>query len=335
MPLSSTNCTLIGHSHQRKALAALVAEERLPSSLIFSGPAGVGKRLVARELAARLLCIASEAAPPLENYGGCGECQACRLIRSGNHPDLRTLEWSEEGLSVDDLRSTLEKLSLRPFLGLRKVTILNDADNISTVGANILLKTLEEPRPENFFILIVTTPSRLPQTVLSRCQRWFFDRLSDSELDQIASQHGASEEQRALIPFANGSCAALESIHARSDLPEQITAALDAAWRGDIATIAKAAQDWAADKTGMRERITFLRTAIRERLLNHAADPNAATVWAHALQNAIDAEYLVLDRHVNATLAILAVLKSCNQKLGHAYQTTPNSVAPVWERALS
>ncbi len=238
-------------------------------------------------------------------------------------------------MSVDDLRATLEKLSLRPFLGTRKVTILNDADNISTIGANILLKSLEEPRPENFFILTATTPSRLPQTVLSRCQRWFFDRLSNSDLDAILIQRGAGDEDRALIPFADGSCAALESIRSKGELREETKNALDAAWRGDIATITKIAQDWAADKAGIKERLTFLRTSIRERLIETAADKNKAVVWAHGLQNAIDAEYLVVDRHVNATLMILTVLKSCNQFLAMAYQVTPNTTAPVWERLLS
>jgi DNA polymerase III delta' subunit len=322
---------VVGHPAQRAALAQLVVEERLPSSLLFSGTAGVGKRLIARELAQQLLCSANQAAP----QGGCGTCQSCRLIRAGNHPDLRALECADAHFSVDTLRETLERLSLRPFLGKRKVTVFNDADTISTIGANIMLKTLEEPRPENFFILVATTPSRLPQTVLSRCQRWFFDRLSNDELDLILARRGASQEERALIPFADGSCASLESIRAKADLRDETSAALDAAWRGDTAAIAKTAQDWAADKTAVAERLQFLRASIRERLLASAATPGAAAVWAHGLQNAIDAEYLVVDRHVNQTLVIAAVLQSCRQELSLAYQITPNTSAPVWDRLLS
>lgn len=331
MPTNSRHNTIIGHSHQRGALGALVVEDRLPSSLLFSGAAGVGKRLIAAELATQLLCLAPHPAP----QGGCGACQSCQLIRVGNHPDLRILEWGQQKISVEELRETLEKLSLRPFIGRRKVTILDDSDHISTVAANILLKTLEEPRPENFFILIATTPSRLPQTVLSRCQRWFFDRLSNDEIDTILTQRGASDDERALVPFADGSCAALESLRAKGEIRDETQAALDAAWRGDAAAIAKVSQDWASDKTNLTERLIFLRSAIRERLLASSMHQGAAAVWAHGLQNAIDAEYLVIDRHVNPTLVLLTVLQSCAEKNAISYQLTPNISKPALERLLS
>lgn len=322
-----SNFKVIGHSNQRQALMELAGQERLPSSLLFGGTGGIGKRLIAKELASQLLCLS-----PKAPQGGCGDCQSCRLIRAGNHPDLRLLECGGEDASVDQIRETLEKLSLRPFIGKRKVTILNDADEISVVGANILLKSLEEPRPENFFILIATTSSRLPQTVLSRCQRWFFDRLSNEELKAIFISRGASDEDLSLIPLADGSCAALESIRAKGDIGDDIRQALDAAWRGDVAKITKTAQEWGADKNNLKERLALLRASIREKLILSGSNPSAATVWAHGLQNAIDAEYLALDRHINPTLTILEVLKSCDQALSSKYQLTPNAGAPIFER---
>jgi len=323
---------LIGHSTQRDALADLVNQDRLPSSLLFGGAAGIGKKLVALELARQLLCLTDSADTKRVPQGGCGDCQACRLIRAGNHPDLRLVECDAEGASVDQLRETLDKLSLKPFISKRKVTILNDADEISVVGANILLKSLEEPRPENFFILIATTSSRLPQTVLSRCQRWFFDRLSNESLREILLAKGAGDEELGMIPLADGSCSELESIRSKGDLGDDVRQALDAAWRGDMARIAKAAQDWGADKNNVRQRLTLLRASIRERLLSSRSNSSAAAVWAHGLQNAIDAEYLVLDRHVNPTLTFLEILKSCNQALAINYQITPNFCAPIWGR---
>ena len=322
---------LRGHENLRTSLSQLAHTEKLPSSLLFSGVAGVGKKLVARELAEQLLCTS----PTPSVRGGCGDCSACKLVRIGNHPDLRIIELADENSSVDDLRATLERLSLRAFMGRRKVTILNDADSLSVVGANILLKTLEEPRPENFFVLIAETPSRLPQTVLSRCQRWFFDRLSPQDIEAVLQERGASQEDIALIPLADGSLATIETLRAKSELGKDIQAVVDAAWRGDHALITKAAQEWASEKTLLRERLGFLRAAIRQKLLDTANNPNAAAVWANALQNALDAEYLVLERNTNPTLTLWHVLESCDHRLGTTYQVTPNSHPSLIDRLTS
>lgn len=319
--------SLIGHQTQRNALAALVREERLPSSLLFGGAAGIGKKLVALELAKHLLCESGST----QSLGGCRTCQACRLTLVGNHPDLRVLECSDDDMSVDSLRETLERLSLRPFMGRRKVTLINDADLLSIVGANILLKTLEEPRPENFFILIATTPSRLPQTVLSRCQRWFFDRLSAADVETIVRDRGGSDDDLALIPLADGSVAALDAIRSKGSIGDDIKGVLEAAWRGDAARVTQAAQDWGANKGNIAGVLAFLRAAIRQKLLDSSADRNASAVWATALQNALDAEYLVLERNTNATLALFHVLRSCDRGLAETYQVTPNSKPTLLE----
>lgn len=236
---------------------------------------------------------------------------------------------------MDDLRHTLERMSLRAFMGTRKVAILNDADDISLVGANIILKTLEEPRPENFFILVASTPSRLPQTLLSRCQRWFFDKLSIAEITTILRDNNAAEEDLRLASLADGSMSELESCKLRADVIDELHSALDAAWRGDTARVARAAQEWGGDKTGMRQRLALLRSGIRERLLATATDTAAAAVWAHALQNALDAEYTILERHNNATLILSRVLESCNHALASTYQLTPHAAPPILEELTS
>jgi DNA polymerase-3 subunit delta' len=328
----SQKISLIGHKHQRHALAQLAANDKLPSSLIFCGPEGVGKRMVALELAARVMCLNNQSSHAKD---ACGTCRSCQLISFGNHSDLTTLDWgTEDGVSVDNIRSSLESIGLRTLIGTKRVTILNDVDHISTTGANILLKTLEEPRPNSFFILVAATPSRLPQTVLSRCQRWFFDRLSNAELGEILTNRGANQEDLALVPFADGSCVLLERLKGHGALSEEINVTLDAALRGDTAQIAKTAQAWGTNKDGIKDKLILVRSAIRDRLLASAGDPQLAAVWAHGLQNAIDAEYLIVDRHVNATLTMLEVLQSCRYDRALGYRITPNLTAPRLEGIL-
>lgn len=323
--------TLIGHQQQRQALAALTQEERLPSSLLFSGVEGIGKQQVAQELAKQLLCQGAVSAP----QGGCATCKPCHLFDIGNHPDVHTLAFGDAGASVEDLRQTLERMSLRPFMGTRKVAIFNDADAMSIVGANIILKTLEEPRRDNFFILIASTPSRLPQTLLSRCQRWFFDRLSDQEVSAILRQRGASEEELRLAALADGSVGELDALTLQADIIDDVQSVIEGAWIGDTSRIARAAQNWGADKTGVRTRLAVLRSSIRQKLVENKHSAQAAAVWAHALQNALDAEYAILERHSNPTLVLFRILQSCNQSLATRYQVAPNSTLPILESLVS
>ncbi len=323
--------SIIGHTTQRKELSELVRSDRLPSALVFSGLHGIGKNLIAREVSRQLLCERREEAP----QGGCGACRTCTLFESGTHPDLLSLSFGgDKGASVDDIREALEKMSLKPFMGGKKVAILNNADEISIVGANIILKSLEEPRPDTYFILVLANPSRLPATILSRCQRFFFDRLSTDEIREIVNLRGIQEISEALTLLADGSAASLDSLQAQSDMWEDVRAVVERAWLGDQAVVARAAQEWGADKNQIKERLTFLRTTIRQRLMATRADSSATAVWGAALQNALDAEYFILDRHVNPTLTIFKTLQSCNRALSSTYQMTPRHYPTLGEQLM-
>ena len=322
--------TIHGHTQQRAALALLAQQERLPGSLLFTGIKGIGKQLVAYELARQLLCQQK----PFGPQGGCNSCQACVLFNSKNHPDLHTITFGTGAASMDDLRETLDGLSLKAFLGGRRVAIINDADEISTIGANLLLKTLEEPRPETFYILLAASPTRLPQTVLSRCQRWFFDRLSPTEIKHILTERGATEVSDSIAALAEGSLCDLETLKDRKELADEVREVLDAAFKGDARRIGRAAQEWGGNKIGVKELLALLRTSIRERLLCCDNDRAAASVWATALQNIIDAEYLAVDRHANPTLVLLTVLRSCNLERASSYQNTPNLLPTMLEELL-
>ena len=217
-------------------------------------------------------------------------------------------------------------------MGGRKVALLDAADHITAVGANTLLKSLEEPRPETFFILIASNPSRLPPTVLSRCQRWFFDRLSPEAIQGILAARGEAAAGDAAAILADGTLHGIDAVRAQVDALSDVRSVVDAASQGDQRIIGRAAQEWGGDKEGLRERLALLRACVRQKLLQSAADPDLASVWAVALQNALDAEHAALDRHTNPTLVILDVLRSCNRSLARRYQEQPLGFPPLLER---
>jgi DNA polymerase-3 subunit delta' len=154
---------------------------QLPHALLFSGIGGIGKEHFAARFAELLFC---EKCQPqaltqgsLENLAPCGQCQGCKLIQAGSHPDFRFVR-SEEGkaIPIDTIRGVGEFLSLKSQLAPMQVVIISPADKMNRFSANSLLKTLEEPTPNTLLILVTNRPSSLLPTIRSRCQSVAFHR---------------------------------------------------------------------------------------------------------------------------------------------------------------
>jgi DNA polymerase-3 subunit delta' len=171
--------------HQEGALSILrraLRSGRMPHAYLFEGPEGVGKELTALALAARLLCEDDTLAPDAD---ACGQCPACRLVATDNHPDLhlihrglhkvhpdRTIRQSKGLFLVVDLIRVfvMEPATMKPTQGRRRVFIIRDAERMNEEAQNALLKTLEEPPGTACLILVTSSASRLLPTIRSRCQ---------------------------------------------------------------------------------------------------------------------------------------------------------------------
>lgn len=171
-----------GHTAQKTLLARALVRDALPQSLVFAGPDGVGKRLVALAAAQRLNCLTVAADEP----DACGTCSACRRIASGTHPDVVTIPGSSTPgeKKVEAVRAQIANGAYRPFEGRRRVFILDDADDLQPVVQNVLLKTLEEPTRSSQFILVTARPDGLLPTIRSRCPQLRFGRL---HVDDVAA----------------------------------------------------------------------------------------------------------------------------------------------------
>jgi DNA polymerase III subunit gamma/tau len=170
----STFDQVIGQEHVKDVLQAALAKNRVGHAYLFSGPRGVGKTTTARLLAMAVNCEDPARRP-------CGECESCRLVRQGSHPDVIELDAASNN-SVEDVRDLREKVSLAAVRGGTRVWVLDEAHMLSKSASNALLKTLEEPPPGLIFILATTEPEKLPPTILSRCQHFRFRRLSEGEI---------------------------------------------------------------------------------------------------------------------------------------------------------
>jgi DNA polymerase III subunit delta' len=199
---------VVGHRRQTRLLSRAIARGTLPPALLFIGPHGVGKFAVARAAAATLNCLS----PPTNNDGlaidACGTCRSCDRIARALHVDVFTLAPDEkESIKIDVVRDVLSRTGFRPFEGKRRVAIIREADTLEVAAQNALLKSLEEPPPATVFILLSAVPSALLPTVLSRCMRLRFGRLTEREIETVLGRdlEMSTEDARQAASLANGS----------------------------------------------------------------------------------------------------------------------------------
>lgn len=201
--------SIVGHDAALTALGRALDSPRPPHAWLFSGPEGVGKQALALEFAAALNCQAASAEGP------CGECQSCRATRAGNHPDVEVIapggicdepehrdHSDSRDLRICQVRRLEKLLSLSSYTGGTRVAIVDGADTLHVEAANAFLKTLEEPPAGGVIILLAEREERLPDTVLSRCQRLPFRPVDRETILETLVEQGAEPEQAIAITAA-------------------------------------------------------------------------------------------------------------------------------------
>ncbi len=258
-----------------------MASDRVPHALLFHGPDGAGKELFARGLAQWLLCPqaverslsekAAERAGVDRLSCGCDECEDCRAVRGGTHPDLHLVyrQLNREhpdaevrrkkalDLGVDVLRHfVIDSVALTPQRGRGKVYIIREADRITTAAQNALLKTLEEPPGHTVIMLLATAPDRLMATTLSRCQLVRFDPLPTTFVEERLS--AAAKHSRAQLAWYSrmGEGSVGEAVRLAEDqayeLNERITAGLMRLREPSAAELEKS---WSEEAKALGERM--------------------------------------------------------------------------------
>jgi DNA polymerase-3 subunit gamma/tau len=173
-----TFAEMAGQEHVVRTLANALSTGQLAHAFLFTGPRGVGKTTAARLLAKAVNCEQGPTSRP------CGRCPACLEIAEGRSVDVVEID-AASNTGVDNVRDIVESVKYRPARDRYKVFVVDEVHMLSQGAFNALLKTLEEPPPHVVFVLATTDVHRVPETILSRCQRFDFRRLS---LSQIVEQ---------------------------------------------------------------------------------------------------------------------------------------------------
>ncbi|HEY7668708.1 MAG TPA: DNA polymerase III subunit gamma/tau [Actinomycetota bacterium] len=181
-----TPADVLGQDHVVRALTGAIREGRLHHAFLFCGPRGTGKTSTARILAKMVNCEQGPTAEP------CGTCEQCVAIREGSHLDVVEIDAASHG-GVEDARELRERAPTAPAMGREKVYIIDEAQRLSAPAFDALLKVFEEPPPGVRFILATTEPQKMPTTIVGRCQRFDFRRLTMETLAEQLQRIGASE----------------------------------------------------------------------------------------------------------------------------------------------
>ena len=215
---------IIGHRRLTTLIARAIDRESLPPTLLFAGPSGVGKWVVARAAAQAVNCQdpSTRPSPAAQDsdslragrleaalaMDACGRCRACDRIARGVHVDVIALEPDDRAsIKIDPVRDVLSQTGFRPFEGRKRVVLIREADTLEPASQNALLKSLEEPPPGTMFILTTAVPGALLPTVRSRCMRLRFGRLTTAEIAAaLIRDHDYSDaEAKQTAPLADGS----------------------------------------------------------------------------------------------------------------------------------
>ena len=190
---------LVGQEHVARTLANAVIKGNVVHAYLFCGPRGTGKTSVAKILAAAVNCAQPQQGSP------CGECASCRRFMNGESMDVMEID-AASNRGIDEIRDLRERVKYAPAQEKHKVYIIDEVHMMTGEAFNALLKTLEEPPEAVIFILATTEPHKIPLTVLSRCQRFDFQRISEDGLKrrlfEIATAEGIAVDEDAVAMIA-------------------------------------------------------------------------------------------------------------------------------------
>lgn len=170
---------VVGQTHIIQTLKNAIVQNRIAHAYLFCGPRGTGKTSIAKIFAKTLNCTNSQDAP-------CGVCENCKMAANGSHPDIIEIDAASNN-GVDEVRNLIDKVKYAPMQGKYKIYIIDEVHMMTSGAFNALLKTIEEPPAHVIFIFATTEPNKVLPTIISRCQRFDFNKVSMHDIKYRSS----------------------------------------------------------------------------------------------------------------------------------------------------
>lgn len=190
---------IIGNTEVKKYLEKSINKKNILHSYMFTGTSGIGKLLIAKEFAKKILCLNNT------NEDSC-TCKSCTCFNGNNHPDFYCINENGESIKVETIREITEKVIEKPIVSEKKVYIINDCEKMTKEAQNCLLKTLEEPPEFVVIILITSNENLILTTIKSRCMNIKFHNIDDNTLLKYALENlGYDNISKNLLKSFDGS----------------------------------------------------------------------------------------------------------------------------------
>lgn len=190
---------LAGNEALLKLIGRIVSSGRISNAYLFKGPKSSPREAAARRFASVLLCD-----DPSRDGAPCGTCKSCRLLVTGNHPDLYVVEKEGASIRIKQSHEILREALLKPYQSSRRVFLILDAEDMTIEASNALLKILEEPPAYVTFLLTTSNPRAIPDTILSRCQVIPVKAMSPPALRQVLVGRGVDPEEAGEVAELSG-----------------------------------------------------------------------------------------------------------------------------------
>ena len=189
---------VVGQTHIIQTLKNAIVQNRIAHAYLFCGPRGTGKTSIAKIFAKTLNCTNSQDAP-------CGICENCKMAANGSHPDIIEIDAASNN-GVDEVRNLIDKVKYAPMQGKYKIYIIDEVHMMTSGAFNALLKTIEEPPAHVIFIFATTEPNKVLPTIISRCQKFDFNKVSVNDikyrLSVVCKNEGIEIDQDGLTLIA-------------------------------------------------------------------------------------------------------------------------------------
>ena len=206
---------IIGNSKNKAILEKSINLNKTSHSYIFWGIEGIGKKLIAKEFAKKILC--------LENQENDCKCKSCIEFETSNNPDFSLIESDEGQIKIEQIREMQRKVAEKPIISNKKVYIIDNADTMTTEAQNCLLKTLEEPPEYITIILVCSNEDNLLSTIKSRCTRIHFEPIEENELKTYIKQNYPEEMiSENIINLSQGSIGKVIKLNEHKSLYDNI-----------------------------------------------------------------------------------------------------------------